>query len=155
MRSLFRWLICRSRSQQDTTSHRVTVLNCNTGKQTELIGKPVKKLPYLTVVHLGLHHTLHVLLLHGGRDPKTVAHAQELRPAFRVRHLHRAVQYNRPRVQLEPKHYGHWGFDTRHQGRHRWLLKVCFNKNNNMKLPLIDDCASLEEHKNNSPSIVV
>lgn len=68
------------------------------------MSKHLQPLPYLAVVHLGLHHALHVFLLHGRRDPKTVAHAQDLCPALGVRHLHRAVQDNRPRVQLEKKH---------------------------------------------------
>lgn len=59
---------------------------------------------YLAVVHLGLHDALHVFLLHGWWHPKTVPHAQDLRPAVGVRHLHWTVQDHWPRVQLESKH---------------------------------------------------
>lgn len=63
----------------------------------------LQPIPYLAVVHLGLHDAFHVFLLHGWRHPKTVPHAQDLCPALGVCHLHRTVQDHRPRVQLEPE----------------------------------------------------
>ena len=69
-------------------------------------------LSYLAVVHLGLHHTLHVFLLHGRWHPEAVPHTQDLRPAVGIRHFHRTVENHRPGIQLY-KNTRRWWLDVR------------------------------------------
>lgn len=82
---------------------KVVCLHFRSLKIRQYCNKSPPTRTYLAIIHFGLHDTFHVLLLHGWWHPKTVAHTENLRPALRIRHFHRTVKDDWPRVQLKSK----------------------------------------------------